>query len=130
MTITATFSNGYTDAYKGTRSVTAAWMITRRSDGKILASGHSLDRPRAQKTAEGNIRDLIPHLTDGRYYTLPPSASRLHREWARKLLKSLREAGKAPERATPRAIFEACRAINADTLARARAAAAIEIIDL
>ena len=51
---TATFSNGFTDNYKGKRDVKAAWMITCRETGKVLKSGHSLDRVRAQKTAETN----------------------------------------------------------------------------
>lgn len=55
-TITATFSNGYTDTYKGTREVKAAWAIIRKSDGAVLSSGHSLDRTKALKTAEGNLR--------------------------------------------------------------------------
>lgn len=56
MTTTATFSNGHTDTYKGTRPVTAAWAIIRNSDGATLASGHSLDADKARKTAEGNFR--------------------------------------------------------------------------
>lgn len=54
MPITATFSNGHVDVYKGKRPVKAAWMITRKSDGKVLNSGHSLDVDKARKTAEGN----------------------------------------------------------------------------
>lgn len=57
MTITATFSNGHTDTYKGTRPVKAAWMITARDTGKVLASGHSLDAEKARKTAEGNVAE-------------------------------------------------------------------------
>ena len=55
MPITATFSNGFTDTYKGRRDVRAAWMITHRQTGEVLMSGHSLDADRAQKTAEGNV---------------------------------------------------------------------------
>ena len=47
---TAKFSNGYTDAYKGRRPVTAAWMITNL-EGVVLDSGHSIDRQTAEKTA-------------------------------------------------------------------------------
>lgn len=53
--ITAVFSNGHTDTYKGSRAVTAAWMITEKETGRIVASGHSLDREKAAKTAAGNI---------------------------------------------------------------------------
>lgn len=53
--ITATFSNGYTDTYNGKRAVTAAWMIVRKSDGKVVMSGHSLTRELAEKTSAGNI---------------------------------------------------------------------------
>ncbi len=58
MTVTAKFSNGHADTYKGHRDVKAAWMITRVEDGKVLASGHSLDRIKADKTASGNLSDL------------------------------------------------------------------------
>lgn len=69
MTITATFSNGFTDTYKGTRAVKAAWMITRKSDGKVLASGHSLDTDKARKTAEGKLAyftsDVLGRVANG-----------------------------------------------------------------
>ena len=55
MPITAKFSNGFIDTYKGKRDVRAAWMITNRETGKVLMSGHSLDAARAQQTAEGNL---------------------------------------------------------------------------
>ena len=55
MTITAKFSNGFEDTYKGARAVKAAWAIIRKSDGEVLASGHSLDAERAAKTASGNM---------------------------------------------------------------------------
>ena len=54
MAIIAKFSNGFTDEYKGRRAVKAAWAIIRKSDGKVLASGHSLDVGKARKTAESN----------------------------------------------------------------------------
>lgn len=54
--ITATFSNGHTDTYKGTRPVKAAWAIIRKSDSAVMMTGHSLDRAKAQATAEGNFR--------------------------------------------------------------------------
>jgi hypothetical protein len=55
MTITAKFSNGFEDTYKGDRAVKAAWAIIRKSDGEVLASGHSLDASKAAKTARGNM---------------------------------------------------------------------------
>ena len=51
---TAIFSNGYTDTYKGNRPVKAAWAIICNADGKVLMSGHSLDRAKAQNTAHSN----------------------------------------------------------------------------
>ena len=60
--IIAKFSNGFEDEYKGARAVKAAWMITRKSDGKVIASGHSLDRVRAAKTAQGNLGSIAQHL--------------------------------------------------------------------
>lgn len=59
MTITATFSNGHTDTYKGNRDVKAAWAIIRKADGKVVMSGHSLDANKASKTAAGNIRTYV-----------------------------------------------------------------------
>ena len=49
----AKFSNGFTDEYKGKRAVTAAWMITDK-DGEVVASGHSLDKNRAEKTSRAH----------------------------------------------------------------------------
>ncbi len=57
--ITATFSNGHTDTYKGKRAVTAAWMIVRKSDGKVVMSGHSLTRELAEKTSAGNVKEYF-----------------------------------------------------------------------
>lgn len=53
--ITATFSNGYTDTYKGSRDVKAAWMVTEKATGKVIASGHSLSKEIANKTAKSHI---------------------------------------------------------------------------
>lgn len=65
-TITAKFSNGHTDVYKGTREVKAAWMITNATTGEVYMSGHSLDRAKAQKTAEGNTSYCLSRAL-GRY---------------------------------------------------------------
>lgn len=59
MTITATFSNGQTDTYKGSREVKAAWAIIRKADGAIIKSGHSLDAVKAANTAEGNLQHIF-----------------------------------------------------------------------
>lgn len=57
MPIIAEFSNGHVDAYKGTRLVRAAWMITAKATGKVLASGHSISLDAARKTAEGAVAE-------------------------------------------------------------------------
>ena len=59
MTITAKFSNGFEATYKGHRNVKAAWAVIRKSDGKVIASGHSLDRVKAGKTARGNMSEKV-----------------------------------------------------------------------
>jgi len=56
--ITAKFSNGFEDVYNGTRNVKAAWMIVEKATGEVKMSGHSLDRARAAKTADGNLSYL------------------------------------------------------------------------
>lgn len=58
MTITATFSNGFIDTYKGDRDVRAAWAIISKADGKVLKSGHSIDRAKAASTAAGKLQEL------------------------------------------------------------------------
>jgi hypothetical protein len=58
-TITATFSNGHTDKYQGGRAVTAAWMVVEKATGKVVNSGHSLNRAGALKTARGSIPRAI-----------------------------------------------------------------------
>lgn len=57
--ITAQFTTGHVDVYKGKRPVKAAWLLTGpNGDTK---SGHSLDRAKARSTAEGAIRFLKGH---------------------------------------------------------------------
>ena len=61
MTLTATFSTGFTDTYKGKRDVKAAWAIINRETGAVINSGHSLDAAKAAKTAEtaeGNLQSV------------------------------------------------------------------------
>ncbi len=60
--IIAKFSNGHTDQYKGARDVRAAWMITEKETGRVVASGHSLSRANAEKTARSSlILRPLPH---------------------------------------------------------------------
>jgi hypothetical protein len=63
MHIIAEFSNGHRDAYKGSRPVAAAWAIIDKATGRTLASGHSLTRAKAAKTAEGNAAHLFEGLS-------------------------------------------------------------------
>jgi hypothetical protein len=58
MTMTATFSNGFTDTYKGDRDVKAAWAIFNKETGSVIKSGHSLDITKAAKTCEGNLQHV------------------------------------------------------------------------
>jgi hypothetical protein len=58
MTITATFPNGFTDTYKGSRNVKAAWAIFNTATGAVIKSGHSLDRQKATKTADGSLQTI------------------------------------------------------------------------
>lgn len=67
MNLTATFSNGFKDVYKGARPVKAAWMVTEIETGKVVASGHSLTRENADKTARGSI-PLAQQLPSGWSY--------------------------------------------------------------
>jgi hypothetical protein len=123
MTITATFSNGYTDTYKGDRAVKAAWAIIDRATGKTLNSGHSLNRATAQKTAEGNLRHTsVPSVNHSGYaYTgraTPGYYAKQAREYYGWTGKGDREA----------LVF--LKANNADITARKRAAVIIEVVDL
>lgn len=52
---TAIFSNGFQDTYKGARDVRAAWMVTEIETGRIVASGHSLSRDRAERSARAYL---------------------------------------------------------------------------
>jgi hypothetical protein len=62
MKVTATFSNGFTDTYQGARNVKAAWMVTENETGRVVASGHSLSREHADKTARASlVLRQLPH---------------------------------------------------------------------
>lgn len=54
--LTAKFSNGHDDVYKGKRPVKAAWMVIT-ADGTTV-SGHSLDRETAAKTARAKAGEM------------------------------------------------------------------------
>lgn len=117
MTI-AKFSNGFTDTYKGHRDVKAAWMVTNKSTGEVLASGHSLDKARAEKTARGNMSSL----PTGFGAILPTRAYP-------NVEKCLRACGYNGNRSTA-AMMRWAREQNAERLAKIEAAHKIEIIDL
>jgi hypothetical protein len=111
--INATFSNGLTDTYKGSREVKAAWMVILPS-GKTI-SGHSLDFQKAEKTAKNNASDragTLPMLKAG---AVSP-AYMVHRE------RELKEEG-----------FKTLRQYNNDIKAKRAAfvkACKIEVINL
>jgi hypothetical protein len=135
MTITATFSNGFTDTYKGDRSVKAAWAIIDRATGKVINSGHSLDRIKAQKTAEGNVA-LCVSLDHDAYpsFHLPRSAQYLFGESAKYLIGRVREAGLANDipvgKLTVGTAFKLAKAANDRRNAAKRARVTIEVVDL
>ena len=118
MTIIATFSNGFEDRYNGKRAVKAAWMITRKEDGKVIASGHSLDRTKAAKTASGNLS----YCCHGYGPILPTRAYP-------GIKKTLRRHGYDGPNATS-AMTRWAREQNAKRLAQIEANHIIEVIDL
>lgn len=128
---TATFSNGYTDTYKGDRNVTAAWMVIDRKTGKVVGSGHSLDKARAEKTAQGHLRHVSFDDIEGSYY-LPRAASYMTKEYAKSLLASLRKHGDWPEglKATTRSVFIAAQQVNKAAAAAKRERCIIEVIEI
>lgn len=123
MPITATFSNGHVDVYKGKRAVRAAWMITAKADGRVLASGHSIDRRAAEKTAAGAVvehHDAGPGLSPIWYprgHTAGHIAARM---------RSARAAGFTGTGKADRWVA----ARNAERKAARDASVVIEIIDL
>lgn len=130
----ATFSNGHTDVYNGDRKVRAAWMITNRETGEVLSSGHSLDRVKAQKTAEGNVQNVVA-LHDLPSFFLPQSMSRvLNPDFGKYLCKQVRAAGLAddiePGKLKVSEAFKRAKAANARKNAAKRALVSIEVVDL
>lgn len=116
--ITAKFSNGFEDTYKGHRDVKAAWMITRAEDGKVLASGHSLDRVKADKTAGGTLQQLG--------YAVGVESPSFGRHTSFKIM--VRHGYKGPRGDAARNRW--VREQNAERLAEIRARTMIEIIDI
>jgi len=114
----ATFSNGFTDTYKGYRDVKAAWMITNKATGEVIASGHSLDRAKAAKTSQGAMSEKAY----GFGAILPT------REYPG-IQKFLLGCGYDGPRSRA-AMLRWAREQNADRLAKIGAAHNIEIIDL
>jgi hypothetical protein len=123
MPITATFSNGFTDVYKGDRAVKAAWAIISRSTGEVINSGHSMDRATAQKTAEGNLRNTKVPGVDHSGYAFTGRATPGY--YAKQAREYYGWAGKGDREA-----LAFLKAHNADITARKRAAVIIEIVDL
>lgn len=135
MKLTATFSNGYTDAYNGQRDVKAAWMITSRSTGEVLASGHSLDLVKARKTAEGKVNELgFAETRDMPGFYLPAAANRLYGESAKYLVKQVRESGLADDipvgKLKVTEAFRRAKAANAARNAKKRELVNIEVVAL
>ena len=138
MTITATFSNGFTDTYKGKRDVKAAWMITSKADGKVLMSGHSLDRIKASKTAEGNVRYAANHLVEYCIVDVPSSTRAYGAAYMQSQIQNARRLGLLDD--TPRGSMkmlplfrrtcERVRAYSLEANAARRAAVNIEVIDI
>lgn len=124
--ITARFSNGHVDVYKGKRDVRAAWMITDAKTGAVLLSGHSLDRARAEKTATGNVR----HVTDVGAYTfeVPRKLYLGHNYGA--LFERARQNGYGGRPFSWRALKEWAKAHNEKVHALRLAAVRIEVIDV
>lgn len=111
MTKIATFANGQTDVYKGNRDVTAAWAVVRKSDGAVIKSGHSLDRAKAAKTAEGKLQEVFFD-RDFDLHQHPLQFFRDTGQWQRT------------------AVRRAAKAHNAERLAFIRSLVDIEIVDL
>lgn len=129
--IIAKFSNGFEDEYKGARAVKAAWMIVRKSDGAIICSGHSLDRARAEKTAESHLTYIASEL--GVEWDTWPRFDVPQRLWAGANYAYLYKRAAKYGYTGPAKIHSYKRwatAKNAERKAACRAAATIEIVDL
>lgn len=128
---TAVFPNGYQDVYKGARKVKAAWAIVRKSDGKVISSGHSLDRDKAAKTADGNLRYFGAELEIEKCYAMDvaPRHARSRAYWE-SLYKSARTNGYDGATLTISRYNRFARDWNAERKAQLRAASEILIVDI
>ena len=124
--IVATFSNGFTDEYKGKRAVKAAWMITEKATGKVLNSGHSQDFATARKTAENSYEFCVSIEGRLRFFT----GNRQYRtaDTYRRMFDELRAHG-VPCASVHNA-FKVAEAYNAETRAMKRALVEIEVVAL
>ena len=127
MAITATFSNGFTDTYKGTRPVKAAWLITDKATGEVLNSGHSLDIIKARKTAEGSAA-LCARRQDGDARTVFLTNGIPSVAYLRYLITAARDAG--IEGVTSHNAQKLIREHNLVVNAARRARCTIEVIAL
>jgi hypothetical protein len=129
MTITAKFTNGFEDTYKGNRAVKAAWAIIRKSDGEVLASGHSLDASKAAKTASGHMMYLAHAVgVDLPRFDVPQRIwSGANYSYLFSLAAKYGYAGKAPHMS---AYKRWAIAKNAERRAAVEAAVSVEIINL
>ena len=138
MTITATFSNGTTDTYKGKRDVKAAWAIVK--DGEVLMSGHSLDRRRAEGTAANNVKylGLKPEGWEGAVDVPQSPRTYIGVDYKKSRVKAARARGLLDD--TPRGSLsgsqlwnrtvERLKRYNSDFYAAQRAMIQIEVVDL
>jgi len=123
MSIKATFSNGFTDQYKGKRAVKAAWMVTSRATGEVLASGHSLTRENAEKTADGHA-STVRESGDDFHITVVRHATPQYMAY---VVSELKRRGIA---ATARNAMDKAKEHNSALREKARARCLIEVIDL
>jgi len=114
----AIFSNGFIDTYKGHRAVKAAWMVTNKATGEVVASGHSLDRAKAAKTSLGAMSEKA----DGFGPIMPTRAYP-------GIEGCLRRCGYNGNRSTA-SMTRWAREQNANRFAKIGAAHNIEIIDI
>ena len=125
MAIIATFKNGHKDVYKGKRPVKAAWAIIDRESGEVLCSGHSLDREKALKTAEGNCQFKGGRPGDPMAITMGPQS----KKWP-PFIKHAAEWGRKAGWDGKGSVIKWWEARNAEVRALRRSRVTIEIIDL
>ena len=136
-TITAKFSNGHTTEYKGTRAVKAAWLITCKATGEVMAKGYSMDEGKALRTAEGKCSDIGHSLGVDlpNFYWVPRALKFLSTSQLRNhLIKRVRKTGLADHieqgKLTSIKAFKIAKDATKAYNQAARAAAKIEIVNL